>query len=102
MTEVRFTISMNLSLFAVILNGAFSICSAMPNMDAVREILFEQSLLFSKSDVLGSDDIESDWMYKRGASASGMIGNAKMVGNNGLGLPTFGDSFLKFLKTLGL
>ena len=41
-------------------------------------------------------------MYKRGASASGMIGNAKMVGNNGLGLPTFGDSFLKFLKTLGL
>ena len=40
-------------------------------------------------------------MYKRGASASGMIGNARMIGNNGLGLPTFGDSLLKFLKTLG-
>ena len=100
MTKENPTIKMNFSLFAVILIGA-SICSAMPNMDAVREILFEQSLLFSKSDVLGSDDMESDWMYKRGASASGIIGNARMIGNNGLGLPTFGDSLLKFLKTLG-
>ena len=58
------------------------------------------------NDEIGSDSRSSDvhdlvWMYKRGASPSGMVGSAKMVGNNGLGLPTFGDSFLKFLKTLG-
>lgn len=100
MTEVHFT--MNFSLVAVILNSAFSICSAMPNMSTVRGFNLKNPYIFSKSDVLGSDDIESNWMYKRGASASGIIGNAKMVGNNGLGLQTFGDSFLKFLKTLGL
>ena len=35
-------------MFAVILIGAFSICSAMPNMDAVREILFENRYFFFK------------------------------------------------------
>ena len=59
------------------------------------------------NDEIGSNNGNSDvhdlvWMYKRGASPAAMLGSApKMVGNNGLGLPTFGDSILQFLKTLG-
>ena len=53
------------------------------------------------SNIRNSDVHDLVWMYKRGASPSAMLGSAKMVGNNGLGLPTFGDSFLQFLKTLG-
>ena len=92
---------MNFSLFAVILNVSFSICSAMPNMDAVREIFLQKLLTFLQSNVLadtGFDDI--NW-YKRDASTSAMLANAKMIGNDGHPLPTFADSLGKILEALG-
>ena len=46
----------------------------------------------------GRDDI--NW-YKRDASTSAMLANAKMIGNNDHPLPTFADSFGKILEALG-
>ena len=66
-----------------------------------RDFTTKITYCFLQSSVLadtGFDDI--NW-YKRDASTSALLANAKMIGNDGHPLPTFADSLGKILEALG-